>query len=179
MQEEESLVRRAQKQDQEALAEIYERYFDKIYRYIFFRVGNIQEAEDMTQQVFLKALEKIASFKWRSIPLSAWLFRIAHNKVVDYFRKKSKWATMPIEPYLAIVEDGDDPHLLLEEKLETEQLISAIRGLTEAQRAVISLRFSSELSVAEAAKVLGKNPGAVKALQHNAIVALRKKLITA
>ena len=67
----------------------------------------------------------------------------------------------------------------MEEKLETENLISAIRGLTEAQRAVISLRFSSELSVAEVAKVLGKNPGAVKALQHNAIVALRKKMITA
>ena len=124
MQEEEDLVRRAQKQDQEALAEIYEKYFDKIYRYIFFRVGNTQEAEDMAQQVFLKMLEKIASFKWRSIPLSAWLFRIAHNQVVDYLRKKSKRTTVSIEPHLASVEDGDDPHRLMEEKRFTIQYVA-------------------------------------------------------
>ena len=86
---------------------------------------------------------------------------------------------MPIEPELARSGDKDDPHLLMEQKLETEQLISAIRGLTEAQREVVSLRFSSELPIAEVAKVMGKSLGAIKALQHSAIVALRKKLIMA
>ena len=179
MQDEESLVRRAQRKDQEAFTEIYERYFDRIYRYLVLRIGNTGEAEDMTQQVFLKVLESIASFKWRSIPLSAWLFRIAHNQMVDYLRRKSKRTTVPIEPELARSGDKDDPHLLMEQKLETEQLISAIRGLTEAQREVVSLRFSSELPIAEMAKVMGKSLGAIKALQHSAIVALRKKLIMA
>ncbi len=176
MQDEESLVQRIKKRDQDAFAEIYERYFDRIYRYIFLRVGNTQEAEDMAQQVFLKALEGIGSFKWKNIPLSAWLFRIAHNQVVDFLRKKPKKAQVPIEPHH--LRSGDDPHLIAEQRFETEQLISALRELTEAQREVLSLRFSSELSIAEVAKVMGKSEGAVKALQHSAIVALRRKLIS-
>ena len=174
MQDEKSLVRRAQKHNQEAFAELYERYFDKIYRYIVIRTGNTQEAEDMTQQVFLKVLRAISSFKWRGKPFSAWLFRIAHNQVVDYLRKKTKQPTVPFEQSLARSEDN--PYLLAEQKLEMKQLLLAVGELTEAQREVISLRFTSELPIAEVAKVMGKSLGAVKALQHSAIVALRKKL---
>ena len=83
MQDEESLMRRAQRRDPEAFTQLYEAYFDKIYRYIVIRIGNEMEAEDMTQQVFLKALQSISSFRWRGIPFSAWLFRIAHNLAVD------------------------------------------------------------------------------------------------
>ena len=79
MQNEESLVRRAQQHDHEAFAQLYEEYFDKIYRYVTLRIGNETEAEDVTQQVFLNALQSIPSFKWKGIPFSAWLFRIAHN----------------------------------------------------------------------------------------------------
>ncbi len=173
MQDEESLVRRAQQRDQEAFAQLYEEHFDKIYRYVSFRIGDKTEAEDVTQQVFLNALRSISSFKWKGIPFSAWLFRIAHNQVVDYLRKKKR-ATVPLDESLASSEDN--PQLVVEQKLDIEQLLLATKQLTEAQREVVSLRFAGELSIAQVAKVMGKSQGAVKALQHSAIVALRKAL---
>jgi len=128
----------------------------------------------MTQQVFLNALRSISSFKWKGIPFSAWLFRIARNQVVDYVRKRAKQATAPLTESLASGERS--PELLAEYSLNIEQMLSATRRLTPAQREVISLRFSSELSIAEVAKLMGKSQGAVKALQHSAIAALRKAL---
>jgi len=172
-QDEESLVRRAQHRDQEAFAQLYEEHFDKIYRYVTLKIGNATEAEDMTQQVFLNALQSISSFKWKGIPFSAWLFRIAHNQVVDYFRSKKR-TTVPLDESLA--SNNNNPQLVVEQKLDIEQLLLATKQLTDAQREVISLRFAGELSIAQVAKAMGKRQGAVKALQHSAIVALRKTL---
>ncbi len=175
MQDEESLVRRAQQQDQEAFAQLYEDNFDKIYRYIVLRIGNKTEAEDMTQQVFLNALKSISSFKWKGFPFSTWLFRIAHNQVVDFLRKKKRRATAPLDESLA--SQDINPELATERSLNIEQLLVATERLTAAQREVISLRFAGELPIAQVAKVMGKSEGAVKALQHSAIVALRKALV--
>ena len=176
MQNEESLVRRAQQHDQEALAQLYEEHFNKIYRYVTIRIGNEMEAEDVTQQVFLNTLQSISSFQWRGISFSAWLFRIAHNQVVDYFRKKKR-AALPLDESL---ENNDiNPQLAVEHELDIKQLLLATKQLTEAQREVISLRFTSGLPTAEVAKIMGKSQGAVKALQHSAIVALRKTLSVA
>jgi len=174
LQDEESLVRRARERDHQALAQLYEKYFDKIYRYVVFKIGNEMEAEDITQQVFLKALQSISSFRWKGIPFSAWLFRIAHNQVVDYLRKKTKQATVPIDE--SVVSFSSDPQLAVEQGLDIEQLLSATRRLTKAQREVVSLRFAGELSIAQVANIMGKSQGAIKALQHSAIVALRKVL---
>ena len=173
MQDEQSLIRRAQQRDQAAFAQLYEEYFDKIYRYITLKIGNKTEAEDLTQQVFLKALQSISSFKWRGIPFSAWLFRIAHNQVVDYLRKQNR---NPIPLNESLVSGGDNPQSLVEQKMDFERLLSVTRQLTEAQREVISLRFVGELSIAQVAKTMGRSQGAVKALQHSAIVTLRKTL---
>jgi len=174
VQDEESIVRRAQQRDPAALTQLYEENFDKIYRYIVLKIGDRTEAEDMTQQVFLNALKSISSFRWKGMPFSAWLFRIAHNQVVDYFRKKSKHATVPLDESLAA---GDsDPGQVAERKVEIEQLSRATRGLTKAQQEVISLRFAGELSIAEVARAMGRSEGAVKALQHSAIVSLRRVL---
>jgi RNA polymerase sigma-70 factor (ECF subfamily) len=173
VQDEESLVRRAQKHDQEAFARLYEEHFDRIYRYITFRIGNEMEAEDLTQQVFLNTLRSISSFRWRGKPFSAWLFRIAHNQVVDYLRKKKR-TDVTLEETLA--SGGDNPQLAAERKLDIEQVLSAAQYLTDAQREVISLRFTSELSIAQVAEIMGKSQGAVKALQHSGIIALRKAL---
>ena len=175
MQNEQSLVRRAQKHDPEALAQLYEEYFDKIYRYIAFKIGSRTEAEDMTQQVFLNAIKSISSFKWKGTPFSAWLFRIAHNQVVDYVRKRAKHATVPLVE--SLVSTGDNPELVAEQNLDVERLLSATQRLTKAQREVISLRFPGGLSIAEVARVIGKSQGAVKALQHSAILALRQVLL--
>ena len=172
VQSEESIVRRAQQYDQEAFAQLYEEYFDKIYRYLVFKIGDRTEAEDMTQQVFLKALRSISSFKWKGISFSAWLYRIAHNEAVDFLRRKSKRVTVSLNE--SLVTGEDDPQLAAERKSDVEHLILATRQLTEAQREVIALRFASGLPVAEVAKVMSKNAGAVKALQHSAVVTLRR-----
>jgi RNA polymerase sigma-70 factor (ECF subfamily) len=175
VQAEEALVRRAQENDQEAFAQLYEAYFDKIYRYLMLRIGNEMEAEDMTQQVFLNALQSLGSFRWKGAPFSAWLYRIAHNQAVDHLRKRKKRASVPLDESLA--SSGDSPHSTTELKMDIEELLRAAGRLTEAQREVISLRFSSELSIAQVAKVMGKSQGAVKALQHSAIVALRRIML--
>lgn len=174
MQDEESLVRRAKQHDQEAFAQLYEEYFDKIYRYVALKVGDRMEAEDITQQVFLKAIKSISSFKWKGFPFSSWLFRIAHNQVVDYLRKKAKREAVALDDTL--LTSDDDPHLEFERKLDIEQLALATKKLTRAQQEVISLRFAGELPIAQVAKVMGRSEGAVKALQHSAVVALRRVL---
>jgi RNA polymerase sigma-70 factor (ECF subfamily) len=174
VQDEESLVRRAQQRDQVALTQLYEENFDKIYRYIVLKIGDRTEAEDMTQQVFLNALKSISSFKWKGMPFSAWLFRIARNQVIDHVRKRSRKITVPLDE--SLVSGGSDPVQVTERKLEIEELALATKKLTKAQQEVISLRFAGELSVAEVARAMGKSEGAVKALQHSAIVALRKVL---
>jgi len=172
--DEESIVRRAQQNDPAALTQLYEENFDKIYRYIVLKIGDRAEAEDMTQQVFLKALQSISSFKWKGVPFSAWLFRIAHNQAVDHLRKKNKRTSVPLDDSFS---GGDSPHATTERKMDIEELLAATRRLTEAQREVISLRFTSELSIAQVARIMGKSQGAVKALQHSGIVALRRALL--
>ena len=176
MQEEQSLIRRAQQRDPVALTQLYEENFDKIYRYIVLKIGDRTEAEDMTQQVFLNALQSISSYKWKGMPFTSWLYRIAHNQVVDYFRKKSKHATVPLDESLPIPAVDGDPKYTVERKIEMETVVMATKKLTQSQQEVISLRFASELSIAEVAGVMGKSEGAVKALQHSAIAALRKVL---
>ena len=174
MQDEESVVRGLQRRDQQTWAVVYEEYFPKIYRYIVLRVGNRTEAEDLTERVFLKALESIPSFRWRGVPLSAWLFRIAHNQVVDYHRTNKSRRHLPLDE--ALVSADADPEAEAERKADIQKLIPAINRLTRAQRDVIELRFAGELSTAEVAKRLGKSEGAVKALQHSALAALRRTL---
>ena len=172
MRDEESLIRRAQQCDHVALTQIYEENFDKIYRYIVLKIGDRAEAEDMTQQVFLNALKSISSYKYKGMPFSAWLFRIAHNQVVDYYRKKKRSATVPLDETIAAA--YDNPGREAERKMEIEQMTRATKQLTQAQQEVISLRFAGELSIAEVAKVMKKSEGAIKALQHSAIASLRK-----
>ena len=174
MPDEESLVKRAQQRDQVALTQLYEDNFDRIYRYCVIKIGDRTEAEDMTQQVFLNAIKSLPSYKFKGMPFSSWLYRIAHNQVVDYLRKKTRHVMVPIDETIASGED--DPSETAEMKLEIEELARATQKLTPAQREVISLRFAAELSVAEVARTMGKSEGAVKALQHSAIVALRKVL---
>ncbi len=176
MQDEENLVQRAKQRDQKAFAQLYEEHFDRVYRYVALKIGDRVEAEDMTQQVFLNALHSISSFNWRGVPFSAWLFRIAHNQVVDYLRKNKKPAA-PLNESLVSAGSDSNPQVMVEYRLDIEQLRVATRRLTEAQREVISLRFAGGLSIAEAAKIMGKSQGAVKTLQHSAIVALRKILL--
>jgi RNA polymerase sigma-70 factor (ECF subfamily) len=171
--DEESLVSRAQQKDAEAFSQLYEAYFDRIYRYLVLRIRNEYEAEDLTQQVFMKVLKSISSYKNKGVPFSSWLYRIAHNQLVDFLRQQNKKATVDIEG-LPLPHVGDDPQHMIEQQVDIEELKKATGQLTEAQQEVISLRFAGELSIAQCAAIMGKSEGAIKALQHSAVLALRK-----
>ena len=173
MQDEQSLIARAQARDAEAFGRLYEAYFDKIFRYVAIKIGSRVEAEDLTQQVFMNALESINSYKVREVPFSAWLYRIAHNQVVDCLRKRSRRPTVVLDESLPLPAD-DDQVADTELKLETKELIEATKKLTKSQQEVIALRFGAEMPIAEVARLLGKTEGAVKAMQHSAVAALRR-----
>jgi len=173
VQDEQSLIARAKARDAEAFGRIYEAYFDKIYRYVVLKIGSRAEAEDVAQQVFINALESITSYKVREVPFSSWLYRIAHNQVVDCLRKRTRRPTLELDETLPLPAD-DDPAAETEFKLETKELMAATKRLTPAQQEVIALRFGAEMPIAEVARRLGKTEGAVKAMQHSAVAALRR-----
>ena len=175
MQDEQKVVFQACGGDKEAFTQLYECHFDRIYRYVALKIGNRTEAEDMTQQVFIKAYESIGSYKSQGVPFSAWLFRIAHNQMVDYVRKQSKRPTVPLDESMPILSNSNPEHEV-ETKMELEKVTAASKHLTEAQREVISLRFAGGLSIEETARAMKKSEGAVKALQFSAVRALRKTL---
>ena len=172
----EELVRKAQEADAASLSGLYEHFYDKIFRYVSFRTGSPLEAEDITEEVFLRMLEKIHSFKRRGHPFSSWLFRIAHNLVVDHFRKRARKGTVPLEGTAEIATAASDLDSRVELTLRIEQVQRAIEGLTSLQREVISLRFAGELSVSETARAVGRSENAVKALQHAGLKKLRRLL---
>jgi RNA polymerase sigma-70 factor (ECF subfamily) len=176
VQNEEDLVREAVRGDQQAFARLYEAHFDRIYRYVYLKIGDKAEAEDMTQQVFLHALRSITSFKYQGRPFTAWLFRIAHNQIVDFLRRKTR-KPVAMELDETLPGSGSDPEEMAELSLSIERLAQATQHLTRAQQEVLSLRFAGGLSIDEVAKAMGRRPGAIKALQHAAIIALRKLLV--
>ena len=171
------LVRKAQKGDSASFAGLYEHFYDKIFRYVLFKSGSVADAEDITEEVFLRMLKSIRSFEWKGYPFSSWLFRIAHNLIVDHFRRKDRQKTSPLESVSgtigAITYDVDS---YLDTELSMAQVSEAMTGLTDLQREVLSLRFSGGLSVRETAEAVGKNENAVKALQHAGVKKLRRLL---
>jgi RNA polymerase sigma-70 factor (ECF subfamily) len=173
--QEQRLVERAQAGDASALALLYEGYFDKIYRYVALRVGDTAEAEDITEEVFLKMLEAIGTFRFTGAPFSSWLFRIAHNQVVDHHRRLGRRPAAALEA-ADNLPANEDPVSATETRIHLNEFGAALQQVTEAQRQVIALRFGASLSIAEVAQVMGKREGAIKALQHSAVQALRRSL---
>jgi RNA polymerase sigma-70 factor (ECF subfamily) len=174
---ERAAVDRARLGDQQALADLYDWYMPRVYRYAVARVGNVAEAEDLTEEVFLKMLGAIGGFRWRDVPFSSWLFRIAHNHIATHYRRNAQRGG----PMAGLTEDmidvGQSPSSVVEERITLEEVRRAAEQLPEAQRDVITLRFAVGLSIAETAKALGKREGNVKALQHKAVAKLQRMLI--
>jgi RNA polymerase sigma-70 factor (ECF subfamily) len=160
-----------QRDKESRLAGLYDEYFDKIAHYIYARIGDSNEAEDLAGEVFLRALESLKSYEERGIPMQAWLFRIAHNASVDYLRKKGKVASVPIEGVTVV--DGEDPAAVAEHKIEMEKVREAMRKLTPEQREVVQLRFFGGLSSKEVGTILKKSDGAVREMQRAAVEKLR------
>jgi len=169
------LVERAQDGDRDALEELYLLHFDRIYGYLHVSVGNRYDAEDLTTQTFLKMLESIGKFRWQSAPFSAWLFRIAHNLAMDHFRASKRW-----QPEEEVPEPEPDEATSAEtgglESLGRKSLLRLIEELSHEQQQVLMLKFVFNFGNAEAASILGKTQGAVKSLQHRALVSLQKQL---
>lgn len=168
----EGLVSRAQNGEREAFALLYQEYFEQIYRYTYLRIGQVQQTEDLTQEVFLKALDGISSYRHTGAPFGSWLFRIAHNLIIDYYRKSKKESRSLVESL--IIADRDDPASTLERDMEVLAMKNAIKLLPPKQREVISMRFGAEMSVAETARATGKTEGTVKKLQFEALAKLRR-----
>ena len=171
------IVRRAQAGDQSAFAELYEMHYDQIFRYISFKCGNRLEAEDLTGEVFLKMLESIHKFKFQGFPFTSWLYRIAHNLVVDNFRRKGRKPTVPLDKVLNFSGGADsDMENQVQLSWSMREVVEAMDNLTGLQREVITLRFVAGLSIAETANAVGRKENAVKALQHAGIRKLRHVL---
>ncbi len=160
-----------QREKEDKLAGLYDEYFDRIARYIYARLGDRHEAEDLAGDVFLKALESLKSYKERGIPMQAWLFRIAHNVLVDRLRKKGRMATVPIDD--VSIAAGEDPAVTAERSIEIERVNEAMQKLTPEQREVVRLRFFSGLSSKEVGAILQKSDGAVREMQSASLKKLR------
>ncbi len=172
-----ALVREAQQGGTAAFSALYEHYYDSIFRYVSFRTGNTTEAEDITAEVFVRMIESIHRFKWKGYPFSSWLFRIAHNLVVDFYRKKGRRRMVSLENAPPIMEEGVvDADARMDLELTMGDVRKAMEDLTDLQREAITLRFAAGLSVAETAKAMGKKDNAVKALQHAGLKKLRRAL---
>jgi RNA polymerase sigma-70 factor (ECF subfamily) len=167
------LVERAQRGDRTALEELYLLHFDRIYSYLHLSVGTRHDAEDLTTQTFVKMLEAIGRFQWRSVPFSAWLFRIAHNLAMDHFRANRRWQPEEEIPETVQGEETSAEEQALASLGETSML-ALIDRLSPEQRQVLTLKFVFRFSNAETASILGKTEGAVKSLQHRALASLQK-----
>lgn len=168
------LLERAGAYDPVALAEIYDQYYNRIYTYIYHRLGDAGLSEDLTAEVFLRMLESVkASRAWHT-SLTGWLYRIAHNLVIDHYRRQAKREGPELNE--RIIPAADNPVLSFEKLLSEQQLREAIHTLTDDQQQVIFLKFVDDLSNAEVADILGKTEGAIKALQHRALASLRRAL---
>jgi RNA polymerase sigma-70 factor (ECF subfamily) len=169
------LVERAQAGEREALEELYLIHFDRIYSYLHMTVGNRHDAEDLTTQTFLRMLESIGRFRFQSAPFSAWLFRIAHNLSMDHFRANRRW-----QPEEEVPEPTGSEERSAEDEafhaIGRKSMLELIDTLSHEQQQVLTLKFVFNFSNGEAATVLGKTEGAVKSLQHRALVSLQKQL---
>ena len=169
------LVERAQGGDRAALEELYLLHFDRIYSYLHMSVRNRHDAEDLTNQTFVRMLESIERFEWRKVPISAWLFRIAHNLAMDHFRASKRW-----QPEEEVPEPPDSAERSAEDEalqaIGRRSMLEMIEDLSPDQQQVLTLKFVFNFGNAEVATILGKTEGAVKSLQHRALATLQRRL---
>jgi len=170
------LVKRAQGGDVNAIGELYDRHHEPIFCYVLVRVSDRNLAEDLTGEVFARMVTGLAGYRLTEIPFRAWLYRVAHNLVVDHYRKEKGRQAVPLEHAAGLSDPADNPASTVERQLTLEQVQSALATLDPSQRAVVELRFLCGLSLKEAALALDKTLAAIKSLQHRGLKALRVAL---
>jgi RNA polymerase sigma-70 factor (ECF subfamily) len=167
------LLEQAIQGDSEAFGLLYERYVNRIYNYIYYRVGSVYDAEDLTTRVFLRALRHIGNYHNRGLPFSAWLYRIAHNLVANWHRDNSRRKEIPLDDGIMI----SHPFILPEQEVlkteEWERMVHVIRKLPPDRQQLLILKFVDHLSNAEIGVIMGRTEGAIKSLYHRTLLTLR------
>lgn len=173
------LVDRAREGEPDAFAELYDRYVDRVYRFVLYRVsGDVGLAEDITSEVFVRALRKIRGFTWQGRDVGAWFLTIARNLVLDHFKSgRFRLEKLGVDPGEGNAEHIVDPEDQALSRVSQADLYRAIQQLGNEQQEVIYWRFLQGYSVAEAAAAMGKTEGAIKALQYRAVKALYKLVV--
>jgi len=173
--DEAQLVRRASAGDPAAVSALYQRYVDVVFQYIAYRVRDTQLAEDLTAEVFLRAVEGLSDYQERGVPFLAWLYRISHARVVDHWRKATRHPSVPLDDLPEHEATQDDDRLGVD-ILQHNALLEAMLEITAEQQEVLILRFVHCLSNDEISQIVNKSVGAVKALQRRGLEALARRL---
>ncbi len=162
----------------EAFGLLYERYVDRIYSYIYFRVGSVQDAEDITARVFFRALQNIGNYRYMGLPFSSWLYRIAHNQVANFHRDRSRGTEIGLDTMLIPPSTPRElaPEVSAVNQQEINQLIRIINDLSEQKRELVILKFVQKLSNEEIGKIFNKSEGAIKSLYHRTLLELRDRM---
>ncbi len=172
------VLARASQGDQEAFGLLYERYVERIFNYIYYRTGNAHEAEDLTARVFYRAMHHISKYHDRGLPLSAWLYRIAHNLVANWHRDNSRRKEIPLDEVLFAYHEGNHPEYELLQLEERERLLRVIRSLPPERQQLLILKFVEHMSNAEIGQIMGRTEGAVKSLYHRTLLSMRDEFET-
>lgn len=168
------LIERVRRGDQDAARTLYERYFDRIYNYVYARIGRVEDAEDLAIDTMTRSLTRLDLFQDQGVGFSSWLYRIAHNATIDHYRRRGRVTLVSLDG--AALPQSADPSDLALERLSNEELREALRELTDEQQQVLILRFFQDLTAAQVAEIIGKSVGAVQALQHRALGSLERAL---
>lgn len=165
----------AKQGDQEAYGLLYLRYVNRIYNYVYYRTGDQYDAEDLTARVFFRAMKHIPNYTDRGLPLSAWLYRIAHNLVANWHRDNSRRKEISLDEILLVRPDGEHPESVLIEVEDQEKLLDIIRVLHPDRQQLLILKFVEHFSNAEVGQIMGRTEGAIKSLYHRTLLELREK----
>jgi len=171
------LIERAKK-DSAAFGELYSRYVDRIYNYIYYRTGSAGDAEDLTGKVFFKAMSHIKGYKHMGLPFSAWLYRIAHNLVANYHRDRSRKKEISLDnlPGQILPKSDLHPENRAVHSQEVDALLARIRDLAPNRQELLILKFVDQLSNAEIGQIMRKSEGAIKSLYHRTLMELRETM---
>ena len=166
-------LNRAIQGDHEAFGMLYEQYVERIFNYVYYRTGNQHDAEDLTARVFFRAMRRIPQYQERGLPVSAWLYRIAHNLVANWHRDRGRRPEISLDEGFASIPHSEHPEVTLLYLEEQDRLLQMIRVLPPERQQLIILKFVEHLSNAEIGQIMGKTEGAVKSLYHRTLLSLR------
>jgi len=171
------LLNLASNGDREAFGLLYERYISKIYSYIYYRTGNRNDAEDLTERVFYRALRHIVNYDNRGLPFSAWLYRIAHNLVANWYRDNSRRKEIQLEDGVFSTDSHNYPEQELLFTEEHQIMLKIVQSFPQERQQLLFLKYVEHLSNAEIGRIMGRTEGAIKSLYHRTLIALREEMV--